>query len=96
MHRIRFRRTCPKIQTKSHMLGLQTNRRMDFRSKWGEIKAQVDSADFLSSYKKESPKWSEEKLAFYNKSLDGKVLIPQPFGVLKNAYEPSSGFCISI
>jgi F-type H+-transporting ATPase subunit a len=66
-----------------------------FKSKWGEIKAQVDSADFLSSYKKESPKWSEEKLAFYNKSLDGKVLIPQPFGVLKNAYEPSSGFCIS-
>lgn len=66
-----------------------------FKSKWSEIKAQVDSADFLSSYKKESPKWSEEKLAFYNKSLDGKVLIPQPFGVLKNAYEPSSGFCIS-
>lgn len=66
-----------------------------FKSKWGEIKSQVDSADFLSSYKKASPKWSEEKLAFYNKSLDGKVLIPQPFGVLKNAYEPSSGFCIS-
>ena len=66
-----------------------------FRSKWKEIKASVDSKDFLNSYKKETPKWSEEKLAFYNKSLDGKVLIPQPFGVLKNAYEPNSGFCIS-
>jgi F-type H+-transporting ATPase subunit a len=66
-----------------------------FKSKWKEIKASVDSTEFLNSYKKETPKWSEEKLAFYNKSLDGKVLIPQPFGVLKNAYEPSSGFCVS-
>ena len=66
-----------------------------FRAKWKEIKASVDSTEFLNSYKKETPKWSEEKLAFYNKSLDGKVLIPQPFGVLKNAYEPNSGFCIS-
>lgn len=66
-----------------------------FKSKWKEIKASVDSTEFLNSYKKETPKWSEEKLAFYNKSLDGKVLIPQPFGVLKNAYEPNSGFCIS-
>lgn len=66
-----------------------------FQSKWLEIKAEVDSVDFLSSYKKEAPSWGDEKLAFYNKSLDGKVLIPQPFGVLKNAYEPYSGFCIS-
>jgi F-type H+-transporting ATPase subunit a len=66
-----------------------------FKSKWKEITASVDTAEFLNSYKKETPKWSEEKLAFYNKSLDGKVLIPQPFGVLKNAYEPSSGLCIS-
>jgi F-type H+-transporting ATPase subunit a len=66
-----------------------------FQPKWKEVKATVDSTDFLNSYKKQTPKWSEEKLAFYNKSLDGKVLIPQPFGVLKNAYEPSSGFCIS-
>ena len=27
--------------------------------------------------------------------LSGKVLIPQPFGELKNLYEASSGFCIS-
>ncbi|MEK6235699.1 MAG: F0F1 ATP synthase subunit A, partial [Planctomycetales bacterium] len=27
--------------------------------------------------------------------LSGKCLIPQPFGVTKNLYEPGSGFCIS-
>jgi F-type H+-transporting ATPase subunit a len=28
-------------------------------------------------------------------ALHGKILIPQPFGELKNLYEPASGFCIS-
>lgn len=28
-------------------------------------------------------------------ALDGKVIIPQPFGTLKNLYESASGFCIS-
>ncbi len=34
-------------------------------------------------------------LAQVNHELSGKVLIPQPFGTLKNLYEPASGFCIS-
>jgi len=65
--------------------------------KWQEIKLQVDSEKFISNYKTSDPtaKWSPEKVAFYNSSLDGKVLIPQPFGTLRNAYEPNSGFCIS-
>lgn len=42
-----------------------------------------------------SAKWSPEKVEAYNRSLDGKIFIPQPFGTLKNAYEPASGFCIS-
>ena len=65
--------------------------------KWTEAKAAVKDPAFLTGYLEKSPgaKWSEEKLAFYNKSLDGKVLIPQPFGELRNAYEPESGFCIS-
>ncbi len=28
-------------------------------------------------------------------ALDGKIIIPQPFGVPKNLYEPGTGFCIS-
>jgi len=31
----------------------------------------------------------------FEKALNGKILIPQPFGELKNLYEPASGFCIS-
>jgi len=66
-------------------------------AKWQELKTQIDSEEFISKYNAEeaSAKWSQEKLSFYNSSLDGKVLIPQPFATLKNAYEPSSGFAIS-
>ena len=31
----------------------------------------------------------------YNDALAGKILIPQPFGTLKNFYTAESGFCIS-
>ena len=31
----------------------------------------------------------------WQQELDGKILIPQPLGTLKNLYTPSSGFCIS-
>jgi len=31
----------------------------------------------------------------FNEALDGKILIPQPFGTLKNLYERESGFAIS-
>jgi len=31
----------------------------------------------------------------YNHDLAGKILIPQPFGTLKNLYTADSGFCIS-
>lgn len=31
----------------------------------------------------------------FNHDLNGKFLIPQPFGTLKNLYTPDSGFCIS-
>jgi F-type H+-transporting ATPase subunit a len=67
------------------------------QAKWSEAKAAVNDPAFLTGYLDQSPtaKWSEEKLAFYNKSLDGKILIPQPLGELRNAYEPESGFCIS-
>ena len=31
----------------------------------------------------------------YNEALAGKIIIPQPFGTLKNLYTADSGFCIS-
>lgn len=39
--------------------------------------------------------WGKEKIAAYNKHLSGKVIIPQPFGSLRNLYERESGFAIS-
>ena len=39
--------------------------------------------------------WSQSKIDSYNTALHGRVLIPQPFGQLKNLYQPASGFCIS-
>ncbi|NDC54710.1 MAG: ATP synthase F0 subunit A [Planctomycetia bacterium] len=34
-------------------------------------------------------------VAEFNAALDGKILIPQPFGTLDSLYEKKSGFCIS-
>ena len=36
-----------------------------------------------------------EPVEAFNHALDGKILIPQPFGTLKNLFEKESGFCIS-
>lgn len=54
-----------------------------------------DQAEDLQAYKLETPPWSTAKIAEYNRHLDGKIIIPQPFGKLKNNYEPESGFAIS-
>ncbi len=66
-------------------------------AKWSELKAEVNSESFVKEYLSSAPgkDWSEEKIAAYNRSLDGKILIPQPFGTPRNAYEPESGLCIS-
>lgn len=37
----------------------------------------------------------EASLDDFNHDLAGKILIPQPFGTLKNLYSAESGFCIS-
>ena len=37
----------------------------------------------------------EASLAEFSRELSGKILIPQPFGTLKNLYQAESGFCIS-
>ena len=37
----------------------------------------------------------EATVAEFNQALSGKILIPQPFGTLKNLHDRESGFCIS-
>lgn len=66
-------------------------------AKWNKLKSEIDSREFLEQFLSQSPaaKWDSHKLAEFNKALDGKIMIPQPFGTLRNAYEPSTGFCIS-
>ncbi|WP_428303664.1 F0F1 ATP synthase subunit A [Lacipirellula sp.] len=59
---------------------------------WTTIKT---NAENVKEYLDTTPDWSPAKLAEYNHQLDGKILIPQPFGKLKNNYERESGFAIS-
>ncbi|XZE43591.1 F0F1 ATP synthase subunit A [Pirellulaceae bacterium SH467] len=66
-------------------------------SKWQALKASINSDAVVSKFVSEGAgkDWSSEKIAEYNQSLHGKVLIPQPFAQLRNAYEVESGFGIS-
>ena len=65
-----------------------------FQDQWGAAKAESGS---VSAYlaDRHCGEWSAEKIDAYNKHLSGKILIPQPFGQLRNLHEPDSGFCIS-
>jgi F-type H+-transporting ATPase subunit a len=62
------------------------------QQQWAKIKVQADN---LQQFLATTPDWSAEKIAEYNHQLAGKILIPQPFGTLKNNYERESGFAIS-
>lgn len=64
---------------------------------WSDLKAKINSTETVAEYKTQGAgkDWSAEKIAGYNKNLNGKVLIPQPFAELRNAYEVESGFGIS-
>ncbi len=62
------------------------------REKWDTIQDQAERLDQYIAFAKE---WPEEKVESYNRMLDGKILIPQPFGKLRNNYQPESGFTIS-
>jgi len=66
-------------------------------AKWTALKSKMVGSTVVGEYKKSTTAepWSAEKIDSYNDSLDGKILIPQPFGNLRNAYEAESGFCIS-
>jgi F-type H+-transporting ATPase subunit a len=43
----------------------------------------------------ESDPGSMPSVAEFNTAMDGKILIPQPFGTLDSLYEKKSGFCVS-
>ena len=63
---------------------------------WHELQAETNSSAFVKTYTTtQGQQWDVAKISEYNRALDGKIMIPQPFGTLKNAYEPESGFCIS-
>ena len=63
---------------------------------WQELRGKFDKKNVLDEYL-ESPRadWSEAKMAAYNKSLSGKIFIPQPFATLRNAHEVQSGLGIT-
>src|SRR5690606_33011079 len=55
-----------------------------FRPSWGEAQARAGNVD---EYRQSNPQWSEPKIAGYNHHRSGKIVIPQPFGELRNLYE---------
>ena len=54
------------------------------------------AARSVTAYREEAPEWSTEKIEGYNKALDGKILIPQPFGEIKNLHEPAHHYTITV
>lgn len=63
-----------------------------FQKAWNEAKSEVSVETYLED---PTVAWTQEKIEAYNARLHGKILIPQPFGELRNLYERDSGFCIS-
>ena len=59
---------------------------------WEQAKANAEGVD---AYIKHVGEWPEAKIEAYNHELQGKILIPQPFGKLRNNYTAESGFAIS-
>jgi F-type H+-transporting ATPase subunit a len=75
-----------------------------FDAKWNAIRDKTGSYAAIQKYQEDhnkAPEWDvstdpvKDKLAAYNEQLSGKILIPQPFGELRNLYERESWFCIS-
>lgn len=54
-----------------------------------------DSLDQIPSWIRNHPQTHGHTLADFKRELDGKIIIPQPFGTPKTLYEPGAGFAIS-
>jgi|GEM_PF-153053 len=65
----------------------------EFAADWAAAKNIAKVSEFVSD--ESVPDWSADKLAAYSKHLSGKMLIPQPFGKLRNLHEADSGFTIT-
>jgi F-type H+-transporting ATPase subunit a len=64
--------------------------------KWQQAKVKAGNGEAIAAYKADAGRpWDAAKIDGYNTALKGKILIPQPFGELRNFYEKESGFCIS-
>jgi F-type H+-transporting ATPase subunit a len=61
----------------------------------GWTTSQQNAGDFAAFSADQLIVWSPETTDAYNHHLSGKILIPQPFGQLRNFYERETGFCIS-
>jgi F-type H+-transporting ATPase subunit a len=64
----------------------------ELSDRWDRVKAEAESVDGYIAHVDE---WPQAKIDAYNHELNGKILIPQPFGKLRNNYQPESGFAIS-
>lgn len=66
-----------------------------FPTKWEQVKLAAADVEAFAKDETAATTWSPEKLEGYSKHLSGKILIPQPFGRLRNLHEPESGFTIT-
>lgn len=69
-----------------------------FGTQWRTAIEATSGSKALATYRAEhasDPNWTQQKLDGYSKHLSGKILIPQPFGRLRNLHEKEWGFCVS-
>ncbi len=62
---------------------------------WNDLQQEVRGEMAIGTYKESDAAWPQDKIDQYNHHLHGKILIPQPFGEIKNLHEKADGFCIS-
>ncbi|MBC8352377.1 MAG: F0F1 ATP synthase subunit A [Planctomycetes bacterium] len=83
-------------QHESYATWFATTAKLSVGAQWATAKEWAGGHDAVVSFKKDTTiEWSSETKDAYNNHLSGKILIPQPFGELRNFYEPESGFTIS-
>lgn len=73
----------------------QMNSSSSFQQQWRAAIEATSGSRALEEYRSSGPEWSREKLDAYSNHLSGKILIPQPFGRLRNLYEKEWGIGIS-
>jgi F-type H+-transporting ATPase subunit a len=64
---------------------------LQFRDKWNALRKEAGKIEGEGGYNEsDAPEWSEAKIKAYNVHLSGKIIIPQPFGELRNLHEAQS------